>query len=76
MSLFLFEDCYRYKMVVPSRLVALRGPDTQRSFCLWHLQAARGFQLELHMEWLLPECSDRLLVYNSLTPSDNHLITS
>ncbi|XP_011476691.1 transmembrane protease serine 6 isoform X2 [Oryzias latipes] len=69
-------DCYRYKMVVPSRLVALRGPDTQRSFCLWHLQAARGFQLELHMEWLLPECSDRLLVYNSLTPSDNHLITS
>ncbi|XP_047434013.1 transmembrane protease serine 6 isoform X2 [Mugil cephalus] len=70
------SDCYRYQKVVSSSPVALRGPDTQRSSCLWHLQAAPGFQLELHMEWLLPECRDRLVVYNSLTPTDNHLITS
>ncbi|XP_069023724.1 transmembrane protease serine 6 [Embiotoca jacksoni] len=69
-------DCYRYQMVVSSSAVALRGPDTQRSSCLWHLQASPGSQLELHMEWLLPECCDRLVVYDSLTPSDNHLITS
>ncbi|KAM6940279.1 transmembrane protease serine 6 [Xenentodon cancila] len=69
-------DCYRYQKVVSNRSVVLRGPDTQRSSCLWHLQANPGSQLELHMEWLLPECRDRLLVYNSLTPSDDHLITS
>ncbi|XP_074520453.1 transmembrane protease serine 6 [Halichoeres trimaculatus] len=69
-------DCYRYQKVVSSSLVALRGPDTRRSSCLWHLQAAPGSQLELHMEWLLPECRDRLVVYNSLTPSDTQLITS
>uniref|UniRef100_A0A3P8SJZ1 Transmembrane serine protease 6 n=1 Tax=Amphiprion percula TaxID=161767 RepID=A0A3P8SJZ1_AMPPE len=69
-------DCYSYQKVVSSSPVALRGPNTQRSSCLWHLQAAPGAQLELHMEWLLPECRDRLVVYNSLTPSDNQLITS
>lgn len=69
-------DCYRYQKVVSSSPVALRGPDTQRPFCLWHLQTAPGSQLELHMEWLLPECRDRLVVYNSLTPTDTHLITS
>uniref|UniRef100_A0A667WQ79 Transmembrane serine protease 6 n=1 Tax=Myripristis murdjan TaxID=586833 RepID=A0A667WQ79_9TELE len=56
--------------------MALRGPDTRRSSCLWHLQAPAGSQLELHMEWLLPECRDRLVVYDALTPSDSHLITS
>lgn len=70
------QDCYRYQKVVSSGPVALRGPNTQRSSCLWHLQAAPGSQLELRMEWLLPECRDRLLVYNSLTPTDTHLITS
>ncbi|XP_039859869.1 transmembrane protease serine 6 [Simochromis diagramma] len=69
-------DCYRYQKVVSSSPVLLRGPNTQRSSCLWHLQTTPSSQLELHMEWLLPECSDRLLVYNSLTPADNHLITS
>uniref|UniRef100_A0A3Q3AF92 Transmembrane serine protease 6 n=2 Tax=Kryptolebias marmoratus TaxID=37003 RepID=A0A3Q3AF92_KRYMA len=69
-------DCYRYQKVESSSPVALRGPDTHRSSCLWHLQADPGFQLELHMEWLLPECRDRLVVYNSLIPSDSHLITS
>lgn len=70
------QDCYRHQSVLSSSPVALRGPDMQRSTCLWHLQAAPGTQLELHMEWLLPECRDRLLVYNSLTPTDTHLITS
>ncbi|XP_041789856.1 transmembrane protease serine 6 [Chelmon rostratus] len=68
--------CYRYQKVVSRSPLALRGPNTQRSSCLWHLQAAPGSQLELHMEWLLPECRDRLLVYNSLAPTDTHLITS
>ncbi|XP_026216677.1 transmembrane protease serine 6 isoform X2 [Anabas testudineus] len=70
------SDCYRYQKVASSSPVPLRGPDTQRSSCLWHLQAPSGSQLELHMEWLLPECRDRLLVYNSLTPTDTYLITS
>lgn len=62
--------------MVSSSPVALHGPDTQLSSCMWHLQAGPGSQLELHMEWLLPECRDRLVVYNSLTPTDTHLITS
>lgn len=69
-------DCYRYQKVPSSSPVALRGPDTQRSSCLWHLQGPPGSQLELDMEWLLPECRDRLVVYNSITPIDIHLITS
>ncbi|XP_067441484.1 transmembrane protease serine 6 isoform X2 [Thunnus thynnus] len=70
------SDCYRYQKLESSGPVALRGPDTQRSSCMWHLQAAPNSQLELHMEWLLPECRDRLVVYDSLTPTDIHLITS
>uniref|UniRef100_A0A665ST37 CUB domain-containing protein n=1 Tax=Echeneis naucrates TaxID=173247 RepID=A0A665ST37_ECHNA len=69
-------NCYRYQKVVSRSPTALRGPDTQRSSCLWHLQAAPGSQLELHMEWLLPECRDRLAVYDSFTPTDTRLITS
>ncbi|XP_043971515.1 transmembrane protease serine 6 isoform X2 [Gambusia affinis] len=69
-------DCYRYQKVVSSSPVALRGPETHRPSCLWHLQTDPGSQLELHMEWLLPECRDRLVVYDSITPSDHHLITS
>ncbi|XP_054897656.1 transmembrane protease serine 6 isoform X2 [Poeciliopsis prolifica] len=69
-------DCYRYRKVVSSGPVALRGPETHRPSCLWHLQTDPGSQLELHMAWLLPECRDRLLVYDSITPSDHHLITS
>ncbi|XP_029951136.1 transmembrane protease serine 6-like [Salarias fasciatus] len=70
------SDCYRYQRVASSSPVALCGPDTRRSSCMWHLQADAGSQLELHMEWLLPECRDRLVVYDSITPSDDHLITS
>ncbi|XP_041959008.1 transmembrane protease serine 6 [Alosa sapidissima] len=69
-------DCYRYQAVAPRGLVALRGPNTERSSCLWHLQAPPGSQLELRVDWLLPECRDRLAVYDALTPSDPHLITS
>ncbi|XP_055763648.1 transmembrane protease serine 6 [Salvelinus fontinalis] len=74
-------DCYRYQVVSSSTAVAMRGPNTQRSSCLWHLRAPQGsstqsFRLELRMEWLLPECRDRLAVYDGLTPTDTHLITS
>ncbi|XP_041725627.1 transmembrane protease serine 6 [Coregonus clupeaformis] len=74
-------DCYRYQVVSSSTAVAMRGPDTQRLSCLWHLRApqgssTQGFRLELRMEWLLPECRDRLAVYDGLTPTDTHLITS
>ncbi|XP_034150112.1 transmembrane protease serine 6 isoform X2 [Esox lucius] len=74
-------DCYRYQGVTSGTVVTLRGPDTQRSSCLWHLRAPQGsgaqrFRLELRMEWLLPECRDRLAVYDGLTPTDTHLITS
>ncbi|XP_076871878.1 transmembrane protease serine 6 [Brachyhypopomus gauderio] len=69
-------DCYRYQSVAPEGPVVLRGPNTQRSSCLWHLQAPAGSQLELRVEWLLPECRDRLAVYDSLAPADSALITS
>ncbi|XP_036425941.1 transmembrane protease serine 6 isoform X1 [Colossoma macropomum] len=69
-------DCYRYQSVVSSTPVVLRGPNTQRSSCLWHLKASEGSQLELRVEWLLPECRDRLAIYDSLAPDDSTLITS
>ncbi|KAM6972405.1 transmembrane protease serine 6 [Aplochiton taeniatus] len=70
-------DCYRYQWVESSSgPVSLQGPDTQRSTCLWHLQAPAGSRLELWMEWLLPECRDRLVVYDARAPTDTHLITS
>lgn len=62
--------------MAPGGPVALLGPDPQHSSCLWHLQTAAGSQLELHMEWLLPQCQDRLAVYDSLSPSESQLITS
>uniref|UniRef100_A0A3P8YZU7 Transmembrane serine protease 6 n=1 Tax=Esox lucius TaxID=8010 RepID=A0A3P8YZU7_ESOLU len=79
--LVFLSDCYRYQGVTSGTVVTLRGPDTQRSSCLWHLRAPQGsgaqrFRLELRMEWLLPECRDRLAVYDGLTPTDTHLITS
>ncbi|AWP05217.1 hypothetical protein SMAX5B_011328 [Scophthalmus maximus] len=70
------SDCYRYQKVASSSPVALLGPDTQSSSCMWHLHAAPGSQLELRMEWLLPQCQDSLVVYNSLTPTETQLITS
>ncbi|XP_062852989.1 transmembrane protease serine 6 isoform X2 [Trichomycterus rosablanca] len=76
LSSFSISDCYRYQSVPTSGPVVLRGPNTQRSSCLWHLKAPDGYQLELRVEWLLPECRDRLVLYDSLTPADSLLITS
>ncbi|XP_056264628.1 transmembrane protease serine 6 [Pseudoliparis swirei] len=69
-------DCYRYQQVAPGGRAALRGSDARRSSCMWHLQTGPGAQLELRVEWLLPQCRDRLAVYDSLTPSASRLITS
>ncbi|XP_034043609.1 transmembrane protease serine 6 [Thalassophryne amazonica] len=69
-------DCYNYQKVVSSSPVSLRGPNTLHSFCLWHLQAPSGFQVELQVKWLLVACWDRLMVYDGVTPSDSHLITT
>uniref|UniRef100_A0A7N6BHW6 Transmembrane serine protease 6 n=1 Tax=Anabas testudineus TaxID=64144 RepID=A0A7N6BHW6_ANATE len=69
------SDCYRYQKVASSSPVPLRGPDTQRSSCLWHLQAPSGSQLELHMEWLLPECRDRLLEEDHYVLEAQRLLT-
>ncbi|XP_026989276.1 transmembrane protease serine 6 [Tachysurus fulvidraco] len=69
-------DCYRYQSVTDSIPVVLKGPNTQRSSCLWHLKAPEGSQLELRVEWLLPECRDRLAIYDSIAPADSSLITS
>ncbi|XP_056606167.1 transmembrane protease serine 6 [Triplophysa dalaica] len=69
-------DCYHYKWVDSTDAVILEGPNTQRSSCLWHLRAPVGSRLELRVQWLLTECRDRLIIYDSLTPTDSHLITS
>ncbi|XP_043086791.1 transmembrane protease serine 6 isoform X1 [Puntigrus tetrazona] len=69
-------DCYRYTALVSAEPVVLEGPNTQRSSCLWHLRAPAGSRLELRVEWLLSECRDRLIIYDSVTPSDSRLITS
>lgn len=73
---FFISGCYRYKKVTSSSAVALRGPDTQRQSCMWLLRAPLGLQLELRLEWLRPHCRDRLVVYDSVTPTDSRLITS
>ncbi|XP_061087416.1 transmembrane protease serine 6 [Conger conger] len=69
-------DCYRYHVVTSTSPVALKGPNTKHSSCIWHLRAPPASQLELKMEWLLPECRDRLAVYDSVVPTDSRLITS
>lgn len=69
-------DCYKYQSVSESAPEVLKGPNTQRSSCLWHLKAPEGSQLELRVEWLLPECRDRLVIYDSIAPADSTLITS
>ncbi|XP_061883388.1 transmembrane protease serine 6 [Entelurus aequoreus] len=67
-------DCYHYENVASVTPLALRGPDTQQSSCTWHLQAAPGFQLALRVGLLAADHGGRLLVYDSVTPSDAHLI--
>ncbi|XP_007231264.3 transmembrane protease serine 6 isoform X2 [Astyanax mexicanus] len=73
---FSITDCYRYQPVVSVQPVVLRGPNTQRSSCMWHLKSPEGSQIELRVEWLLPECRDRLAIYDSHAPDDSTLITS
>ncbi|KTF73319.1 hypothetical protein cypCar_00043134, partial [Cyprinus carpio] len=68
--------CYRYTSLVSAEPVVLEGPNMQRSSCLWHLRAPAGSRLELRVEWLLSECRDRLIIYDSVTPADSRLITS
>ncbi|XP_068455598.1 transmembrane protease serine 6 [Clinocottus analis] len=68
-------DCHRYQQVAPGGRSALRGPDERRSSCTWQLRAPGG-RLELRMERLLPECRDRLLAYDGLTPHAGRLITA
>uniref|UniRef100_A0A673MDG8 CUB domain-containing protein n=1 Tax=Sinocyclocheilus rhinocerous TaxID=307959 RepID=A0A673MDG8_9TELE len=75
-SLCLLTDCYRYTSLVSAEPVVLEGPNMQRSSCLWHLRAPAGSRLELRVEWLLSECRDRLIIYDSVTPTDSRLITS
>ncbi|KAK0133847.1 Transmembrane protease serine 6 [Merluccius polli] len=70
-------DCYHYQKVETRGLpLALGGPDTRRSSCLWHLQAPPDSQLEVRVEWLLASCGDQLLLYDALTPRPHRLITS
>ncbi|XP_026116560.1 transmembrane protease serine 6 [Carassius auratus] len=69
-------DCYHYTSLDSAEPVVLEGPNMQRSSCLWHLRAPVGSRLELRVEWLLSECRDRLIIYDSVTPSDSRLITS
>uniref|UniRef100_A0A672REY7 Transmembrane serine protease 6 n=1 Tax=Sinocyclocheilus grahami TaxID=75366 RepID=A0A672REY7_SINGR len=75
-SLCLLTDCYRYTSLVSAEPVVLEGPNMQRSSCLWHLRAPAGSRLELRVEWLLSECRDRLIIYDSVTPTDSRLLTS
>lgn len=70
-------DCYRYQRMEASGFpVALGGPDIRYYSCLWHLRAPPGSQLEVRVEWRLDSCGDQLLLYDGLTPSPPHLITS
>nr|XP_015215094.1 PREDICTED: transmembrane protease serine 6 [Lepisosteus oculatus] len=68
--------CYRYDSVGTEDFQALRSPDSQHPSCLWHIHVPPGHQVELRLEWALPECRDRLAVYDSIAPSDSQLITS
>ncbi|XP_073809573.1 transmembrane protease serine 6 isoform X2 [Danio rerio] len=76
LSSFSITDCYRYTSVVSVDVVLLEGPNQQHSSCLWHLRAPSGRRLELQVQWLRSECRDRLIIYDSITPTDTHLITS
>ncbi|TRY56341.1 hypothetical protein DNTS_034954 [Danionella cerebrum] len=82
-------DCYRFSTFSsssilmlglesssPSPLVVLEGPDPLRSSCRWLMKAPMGSRLELRVQWLRTECRDRLIIYDSKIPGDEHLITS
>uniref|UniRef100_I3NFA4 Transmembrane protease serine 6 n=1 Tax=Ictidomys tridecemlineatus TaxID=43179 RepID=I3NFA4_ICTTR len=67
--------CYRYSYVGRGQALRLKGPDHLASSCLWHLQGPQDLMLKLRLEWTLPECRDRLAVYDAPGPLEKRLIT-
>uniref|UniRef100_A0A8D2QQH9 Transmembrane serine protease 6 n=1 Tax=Zosterops lateralis melanops TaxID=1220523 RepID=A0A8D2QQH9_ZOSLA len=68
--------CYRYSYVQEDDILRLEGPDYLASSCLWHLHGVKGYMIKLHLEWTLPDCRDRLAMYDAAGPLEKHLITS
>ncbi|XP_032063059.1 transmembrane protease serine 6 [Aythya fuligula] len=68
--------CYRYSYVQEDDTLTLEGPDYLASSCLWHLHGLKGYMIKLHLEWTLPDCRDRLAMYDAAGPLEKHLITS
>ncbi|XP_014740727.1 PREDICTED: transmembrane protease serine 6 isoform X1 [Sturnus vulgaris] len=68
--------CYRYNYVQEDDILRLEGPDYLASSCLWHLHGLKGYMIKLRLEWTLPDCRDRLAMYDAAGPLEKHLITS
>ncbi|KFO36711.1 transmembrane protease serine 6 isoform X2 [Fukomys damarensis] len=68
--------CYRYSYVGQGQALRLKGPDQLASSCLWHLQGPQELMLKVRLEWTLPECRDRLAMYDAAGPLEKRLITS
>ncbi|XP_058719326.1 transmembrane protease serine 6-like isoform X2 [Poecile atricapillus] len=68
--------CYRYSYVQDDDILRLEGPDYLASSCLWHLHGLKGYMIKLRLEWTLPDCRDRLAMYDAAGPLEKHLITS
>ncbi|NXH16381.1 TMPS6 protease, partial [Bucco capensis] len=68
--------CYRYSYVQEDDSLRLEGPDYLASSCLWHLHSLKGYMLKLQLQWTLPDCRDRLAMYDAAGPLQKHLITS
>ncbi|NWY63927.1 TMPS6 protease, partial [Erithacus rubecula] len=68
--------CYRYSYVQEDDILRLEGPDYLASSCLWHLHGLKGYMIKLRLEWTLPDCRDRLAMYDAAGPLEKHLITS
>ncbi|OXB60895.1 hypothetical protein ASZ78_014447, partial [Callipepla squamata] len=72
----LHSGCYRYSYVQENDVLRLEGPDYLASSCLWHLHGLKGYMIKLRLEWTLPDCRDRLAMYDAAGPLEKHLITS
>lgn len=70
------SGCYRYSYVQEDDILKLEGPDYLASSCLWHLHGLKGYMIKLRLEWTLPDCRDRLAMYDAAGPLEKHLITS
>ncbi|XP_008494056.2 transmembrane protease serine 6 isoform X1 [Calypte anna] len=68
--------CYRYSYVQDDDVLRLEGPDYLASSCLWHLHGLKGYMIKLRLEWTIPDCRDRLAMYDAAGPLEKHLITS